>query len=203
MFPFPASFHTAHTKCILMLSFHDTSNTLFTGNWVMGPTKMSLHNHNVSDWKAVRDFLVLGSYCWNWVKWIQKSGIYPLNLFRCPDFANRVEMEAANSEQIAPEPTLSKKKYSWLLLNRKSLLIYNSVKPVLCLWHQATNRKVRVQFPKRSLNFSIYLILSSHIMALGLTQLLTGVSTRNLPGVKGCPACRGSQPHLHQWNECL
>jgi hypothetical protein len=42
----------------------------------------------------------------------------------------------------------------------------------------------RVRFPMRSLDFSIDLILP----ALGSTQLLTEMSTRNLPGVKGQPA---------------
>jgi hypothetical protein len=43
----------------------------------------------------------------------------------------------------------------------------------------------RVRFPMRSLDFSIYLIWT---MALGSTQPLTEMSTRNLPGGKGRPA---------------
>jgi hypothetical protein len=39
-----------------------------------------------------------------------------------------------------------------------------------------------VQFPVRSLDFSVDLILPSATMALGLTQPLTEMSTRNLPG---------------------
>jgi hypothetical protein len=42
----------------------------------------------------------------------------------------------------------------------------------------------RVQFLMRSLDFSIDLILS-RTMALGLTQPLTEMSTRSLPGSKG------------------
>jgi hypothetical protein len=38
--------------------------------------------------------------------------------------------------------------------------------------------------------FSIYLILPRRIMALGLTQPLTEMSTRNIPGSKGRPAHR-------------
>jgi hypothetical protein len=41
-----------------------------------------------------------------------------------------------------------------------------------------------VRFPMRSLNFSIHLILP----ALGSTQPLAEMSTRNLPGDKGRPA---------------
>jgi hypothetical protein len=41
----------------------------------------------------------------------------------------------------------------------------------------------RVQFPMRSLDFSFDLI-----RALGSTQFLTEISTRNLPGSKGRPA---------------
>jgi hypothetical protein len=39
----------------------------------------------------------------------------------------------------------------------------------------------RFRFPMRSLDFSIYLIPSSRTMALGSTQPLTEMSTRNLP----------------------
>jgi hypothetical protein len=41
----------------------------------------------------------------------------------------------------------------------------------------------RVRVPMRWIFFSIYIIL--HTMALGSTQPLSEVSTRNLPGVKG------------------
>jgi hypothetical protein len=42
-----------------------------------------------------------------------------------------------------------------------------------------------VPFPMRSLDFSIDLILPAAIMALGSTQPLTEMNTRNLPGGKG------------------
>jgi hypothetical protein len=45
----------------------------------------------------------------------------------------------------------------------------------------------RVRLPMRSLDFSIDLILPA-TLALGLTQPLTEMSTRNLPGGKGRPA---------------
>jgi hypothetical protein len=49
--------------------------------------------------------------------------------------------------------------------------------------------KSRVRFPMRSLDFSIDLILpAGRTMALELTQPLTEMSTRNLPGGKGRPA---------------
>jgi hypothetical protein len=44
--------------------------------------------------------------------------------------------------------------------------------------------RLRVWFPLKSMNFSIDLILPGCIMALGLTQPLTEMSTRNLPGGK-------------------
>jgi hypothetical protein len=44
-----------------------------------------------------------------------------------------------------------------------------------------------VRCPMRSLDFSVDLILPSRIMALGSTQLLTELSARSLPGVKGWP----------------
>jgi hypothetical protein len=46
----------------------------------------------------------------------------------------------------------------------------------------------QVRFPMRSLNFSIDLILPAALWALGLTQPLTEMSTKNLPGGKGRPA---------------
>jgi hypothetical protein len=46
----------------------------------------------------------------------------------------------------------------------------------------------RVGFPIRSLDFLNLPNLSSRIMALGSTQPLTEVSTRNLPGGKERPA---------------
>jgi hypothetical protein len=49
-------------------------------------------------------------------------------------------------------------------------------------------RKSRVRFPMRSLNFFDWPNLSSLIMALGTTQPLTEMITRNLPGGKRRPA---------------
>jgi hypothetical protein len=46
----------------------------------------------------------------------------------------------------------------------------------------------RVRVPMRSLEFSNLPSASSRIMALGSTQLLTEMSTRNHPGGKGRPA---------------
>jgi hypothetical protein len=49
----------------------------------------------------------------------------------------------------------------------------------------------RVQIPMRSLDFSIDLIIPTANMALGSTQPLTEMSTRNLPGGKGRPERNG------------
>jgi hypothetical protein len=46
----------------------------------------------------------------------------------------------------------------------------------------------RVQFPVRSLDFSVYLIFPAAIFSLGSTQLPTEMSTRDLPGCEGQPA---------------
>jgi hypothetical protein len=46
----------------------------------------------------------------------------------------------------------------------------------------------RVRFPIRSLDFQIDLIHLAALIAMGLTQPLTEMSTRNLPGGKGRPA---------------
>jgi hypothetical protein len=61
----------------------------------------------------------------------------------------------------------------------------------------------RVRFPMRSLDFFNWPNPSSRTMALGLTQPLTEMSTRNLPG--GCRAAgvQGWQPYCHLWDDCL
>jgi hypothetical protein len=46
----------------------------------------------------------------------------------------------------------------------------------------------RVLFPTRTLDFFKLSHLSSRTVALGLTQLLTEMSIRNIPGGKGRPA---------------
>jgi hypothetical protein len=55
-------------------------------------------------------------------------------------------------------------------------------------------RRSRVLFLMRSLDFSIDLIPSSRTMALGSTQPLTEMSTRNLPGGKGRPVSSPGRP---------
>jgi hypothetical protein len=50
------------------------------------------------------------------------------------------------------------------------------------LEYKAGNLQIR--FPMRSLDFSFYLILPTAVMALGSTQPLTEISTRNLRGGK-------------------
>jgi hypothetical protein len=56
------------------------------------------------------------------------------------------------------------------------------------MFRNATSQKVAGSIPKDVTGFFDWLNPSSHIMALGLTQALTEISTRNLPGVKGRPA---------------
>jgi hypothetical protein len=48
----------------------------------------------------------------------------------------------------------------------------------------------RVRFPMRSFDFSIDLIHLAALMALGSTQPLIKMSTKNLPGAEGRPARR-------------
>jgi hypothetical protein len=56
------------------------------------------------------------------------------------------------------------------------------------LKHYATCRKVAGSIPDEIIGFFILTDPSSHIMALGSTQPLTEMSTRNLPVSKGRPA---------------
>jgi hypothetical protein len=53
------------------------------------------------------------------------------------------------------------------------------------LSHYATSRKVAVSIPDEVIGFFNWPNHSSRIMALGSTQPLTEMSTRNLPGGKG------------------
>jgi hypothetical protein len=54
--------------------------------------------------------------------------------------------------------------------------------------YYATSRKVAVSIPD-VIGFFNWPNPSSCTMALGSTQILTEMSTRNLPGCKGRPAC--------------
>jgi hypothetical protein len=56
------------------------------------------------------------------------------------------------------------------------------------LRHYATSRKVAGSIPDEVIGFFNWPNHSSRTMALGLTQPLTEMSTRNLPGGKGRPA---------------
>jgi hypothetical protein len=61
----------------------------------------------------------------------------------------------------------------------------------------------RFRFPKRSLNFFNLLNPSSRNMALGSTQPLTEMSTRNVPGGKRAADAQVWQPYRHLWVDCL
>jgi hypothetical protein len=56
--------------------------------------------------------------------------------------------------------------------------------------HYATRRKVAGSIPYEVIGFLIDLNPSNRTMALGLTQPLTKLITRNLPGDKGRSACK-------------
>jgi hypothetical protein len=56
--------------------------------------------------------------------------------------------------------------------------------------HYATNRKVAVSIPEEVIEFLNLRNHSNRTMALGVTEHLTEVNTRNLPGVKGRPALK-------------
>jgi hypothetical protein len=64
-------------------------------------------------------------------------------------------------------------------------------------------RKVASSSPDEATGFFNLPNPSSLTMALGLTQPLTEMSTRNIPGGKGQPARRGWQPHRHLWPNFL
>jgi hypothetical protein len=56
--------------------------------------------------------------------------------------------------------------------------------------HYATSRKVSGSIPDKVIGFFSWPNPSNRNMALGSTQPLTEMSTRNLPGVKGWPASK-------------
>jgi hypothetical protein len=58
------------------------------------------------------------------------------------------------------------------------------------LRHYATSQKVAGSIPDEVIGFFSWPSSSSRTMALGSTQLLTEMNTRNLPGGKGLPARR-------------
>jgi hypothetical protein len=56
--------------------------------------------------------------------------------------------------------------------------------------HYATSRKIAGSIPDEVIEFFNWPNPSSRTMALGSTQPLIEMSTRNLPGGKGRPACK-------------
>jgi hypothetical protein len=75
---------------------------------------------------------------------------------------------------------------------------------VVDLRHYATSQKVAGSIPGEVITFLNWPNHSSSIMALGSTQFLTEMITRNLPGGKGWPARKGWQPHRRLWGaDCL
>jgi hypothetical protein len=56
--------------------------------------------------------------------------------------------------------------------------------------HYATGRKVAGSIPGEVIGVFNWPKPSSRIMALGSTESLTEISTRNLPGGKGRPVCK-------------
>jgi hypothetical protein len=62
------------------------------------------------------------------------------------------------------------------------------------LRHYATSRKVAGSIPDEVIEFLILLNPSTRIMALGSTQPLTDINTRNLPWGKWRPARRLTSP---------
>jgi hypothetical protein len=65
------------------------------------------------------------------------------------------------------------------------------------LGHYATGRKIAGSIPDEANGFFNLPNSSSRTMVLGSTQPLTEMSTRYLPGGKGRPARKASQPHGH------
>jgi hypothetical protein len=74
------------------------------------------------------------------------------------------------------------------------------------LWfkgHYATSRKNKGSIPDEVIGFVNWPNPSWRTIALGLTQSLTEMNTRNLPGGKGRPACEANKLHRHLWAGCL
>jgi hypothetical protein len=69
--------------------------------------------------------------------------------------------------------------------------------------HYATNRQVAGLIPNEVTGFFNLPKPSSRTMALGSTQPLTEMSTRNLPGGEGRSTYKAWQPHRHLWTDCL
>jgi hypothetical protein len=83
---------------------------------------------------------------------------------------------------------MCKDEYMWvqmLLLYLQSLYTHKHI--INIYMHYATSRKVAVSIPDEVIGFFNWPNPSSRTMALGSTQPLTEMSTRNLPGRKGRP----------------
>jgi hypothetical protein len=65
--------------------------------------------------------------------------------------------------------------------------------------HYATSRKVAGSIPDEIIVFFNWPNPSSRIMAVGSTPPVTEMSTRNLSGGKGRPACTADNFHRHLW----
>jgi hypothetical protein len=73
----------------------------------------------------------------------------------------------------------------WILLLSKVVTALWGTRWSSWLRHYPTSRKVAVSIPDEVIGFFNWLNPSSRTMALGSTQPLTEMSTRNLPGVRG------------------
>jgi hypothetical protein len=71
------------------------------------------------------------------------------------------------------------------------------------LRHSARSRKFAASIPIEVTGFFNWPNPSSHTMAVGSTQPLTEMSTRNLLGGKGRPVHKAWQPFRHLWADCL